>query len=59
MKLTAYIEILRKTLDEMTDEHPVNRIAWLQYSDLISAIDNFEHAVNQAIALGREQNEDN
>ena len=43
----------------MTDEHPVNRIAWLQYSDLISAIDNFEHAVNQAIALGREQNEDN
>jgi len=58
MRLTAYIEKVRKTLDEMADEHPVDRIAWLPYSDLLAAIDNFEHAVNQAIALAQENQND-
>jgi hypothetical protein len=47
MKLIAHIEVIRKELDTMTDEHPVKRRAWLAYSTLLSAIDDFEHEVNR------------
>jgi len=53
MTLTEYIEQLRKLLDEMAEEHPIDRVAWLPYSDLLTAIDNFERAVNQAIIVGK------
>jgi hypothetical protein len=47
MKLIAHIEVIRKELDTMTDEHPVKRGAWLAYRTLLSAIDDFEHEVNR------------
>jgi hypothetical protein len=47
MKLIAHIEVMRKELDTLADEHPVRKGAWLAYSTLLSAIDDFEHEVNR------------
>jgi hypothetical protein len=32
MKPIAHIEVIRKELDMMTDEHPIKQRAWLAYS---------------------------
>ncbi|MHC4643759.1 MAG: hypothetical protein ACYS32_19115 [Planctomycetota bacterium] len=47
MKPIAHIEVIRKELDTLANEHPVKRGAWLAYSTLLSAIDDFEHEVNR------------
>ena len=47
MKPIAHIEVIRRELDTMMDEHPVHAVSWLTYSDLLNALDNFEKDVNR------------
>jgi uncharacterized protein YqgQ len=42
MKPVAHIEVMRRELDTMADEHSIHRRAWLSYTDLLNALDKFE-----------------
>jgi len=37
-----YFEDMRKLIDELTDEHPLDKGLWLNYSDLLDAINILE-----------------
>ena len=54
MKLIAHIEVIKQKVDEMADEHTMERSLWLPYSDLLNAIDAFESEVNRQVLTGEE-----
>jgi hypothetical protein len=47
MKPSTHIELIKKALDEMFDEHPLNRGAWPIYNDIREDLEKLEREMNR------------